>query len=413
MKNFYIDYEKKHFYTYQDLLKSINEQQTIKKYIFNNNPYEIFVQFISGIIHNIEIVLLDYDMSKKELENIGLNINQINHSFEVEPIHFDSINQLLMKLKQKEEDANIVLYTSGTTGRPKKVEHTLKSLTRTIKTAVKYEKNIWGFAYNPTHFAGVQVFLQALFNKNTLVNLFTADTKNIAAILLQNQVTNISGTATFYRKIIPYIKKPILTLKCLTFGGEKYDSEVIKPLQKIFPNAKFVNIYASTEAGALFTAKGDCFTMDESIKYFIKIDESGELLIHKTILGKSEGIGFDGDWFHSGDIVQSVDDNSFRFVSRKSEMINVGGYKVNPHEVENCILEIEAVKDVVVYGRKNRITGNIIAADIIINNIDNKDLMEKLIIDHLKKVLQSWKIPRIVKFVDNIETTRSGKKVRK
>lgn len=413
MKAFYIDYEKNHFYTYQDLLKRINEQQIIKNYIFNNNPYEIFVQFISGIIHNAEIALLDYDMSEKELENIGLNLNQINRQFVVKPSYFDSIDQLLTKLKEKEETSNIVLYTSGTTGRPKKVEHTLKSLTRTVKTNVKYEQNIWGFAYNPTHFAGVQVFLQALLNKNTLVNLFTADTKNIVESLLKNQVTNLSGTPTFYRKIISFIKEPILTLKCLTFGGEKYDSEIIKPLRKIFPNAKIVNIYASTEAGALFTAKGDCFIIDESIRHFIKIDESGEMLIHKTILGKSEGIVFDEDWFHSGDIVQIVDDNSFRFVSRKSEMINVGGYKVNPHEVENCILELAAVKDVLVYGRKNRITGNIIAADIIIDNMDDKVLIEKLITDHLKKVLQSWKIPRIVKFVDNIETTRSGKKVRK
>lgn len=399
--------------SYNQFLYDLNSINQIKKYVFNKNPYEVFLGLICALVHGVPITLLDYDFSEQELNNIGLNKDVLIEKITVPSADFKDIVEVFEVLLSNAERTSITLYTSGTTGRPKKVEHTLKSLIRTTKIADKYKKNVWGFTYNPTHFAGIQVFLQAFLNENTIVNLFHSDLIKIDESFSENKITNISGTPTFYRLLTSRCKDVHQDVRFVTFGGEQYDINIVEKLKVIFPKAKFINIYASTEAGALFRTHSDYFSIDESLKKYIKISDNGELLIHKAILGKSIDLKLNEDWYNSGDIVQLVSENKFKFISRKNEMINVGGYKVNPNEIEKCIMDIDGVRNVLVYGRKNRITGNIIAADVVANEDIDIDTFENSILEYLKDKLQDWKIPRIIKFVNNIEVTRSGKKVRK
>lgn len=120
-----------------------------------------------------------------------------------------------------------------------------------------------------------------------------------------------------------------------------------------------------------------------------------------------------GEWYHTGDIVEFTEDGRIKFVGRKNEMINVGGYKVNPNEVEEEIKKINGVLDAYVYARKNQLTGNILVAEVVLKDkeLDLQE-MEKIIYENLRTSLQNWKIPRIIKFVDEIKLTRTGKKVR-
>lgn len=117
-------------------------------------------------------------------------------------------------------------------------------------------------------------------------------------------------------------------------------------------------MYASTEAGSLFAAKGDCFQIPSAIKDKFEVKDK-ELMIHKSLLGQSDSFEFDGDYYHSGDIIEWVDEANglFRFSSRKNELINVGGYKVNPGETENAILSINGVRQALVFGKPNAILG--------------------------------------------------------
>ena len=133
-----------------------------------------------------------------------------------------------------------------------------------------------------------------------------------------------------------------------------------------------------------------------------------ELLIHKSLLAQSPSIQFDGDWYHTGDLIEVIckDPLTFHFISRKTEMINVGGYKVNPTEVEECIRECKGVQDAYVYAKANRVMGNIVMADVI---RENGDVTEKTIREELQQKLQEFKIPRIMKFVEHLNVTRTGK----
>ena len=283
----------------------------------------------------------------------------------------------------------------------------MQGLTRSVRCAERYQWQVWAYAYNPTHMAGLQVFFQAFENQNTLVNVFGLARNEVYSLIEKYSVTHISATPTFYRLLLPF-EKEYSSVQRITFGGEKSDRHLFDVIHDIFPLAKINNIYASTEAGSLFAAKGDCFQIPVSIRdKFMVVDD--ELLIHRSLLGRSESFSFDGDYYHSNDLIEWVDQQEgiFRFKSRKNELINVGGYKVNPGEVEVVINAIDGIRQSLVYGKSNSVLGNVLCADI---QLEEGVLLKELDIRcQLKNKLRDFKIPRRIKFVESFALTRTGK----
>jgi acyl-CoA synthetase (AMP-forming)/AMP-acid ligase II len=276
-----------------------------------------------------------------------------------------------------------------------------------VKIDNKFVGDIWGFAYNPSHIAGLQVFFQAVFNFNTIVYLFNRDKNYILNELENKSITSLSATPTFYRLLYPSDKQ-LKNLKRVTIGGEKSSQYLYKKLQLIFPNAVLRNVYASTEAGSVLSSKGNIFFIDQTNKEFLKIEDK-VLHIHKSILGDSDSFLLVDDWYSTGDIIEWVNEKElkFVFVSRTNELINVGGYKINPNEVEEEIRTMDEIKQVVVYGIPNSVLGNILTADIEL--LSDSKITESEIKIYLKKNLQSFKIPRKINFVKEINHNRSGK----
>lgn len=275
-----------------------------------------------------------------------------------------------------------------------------------MKRSEKHASDVWGFCYNPTHMAGLQVFFQALFNQNPIIRLFGLDRDMILSQIGGYQITNLSATPTFYRLLLP-VSQILASVQRLTSGGEKFDAKTIAQLQTMFPNAKITNVYASTEAGTLFASQGDLFTIKESITDSVKIVDQ-ELYLHSSLMGQSSAITLQGDWYATGDLIEVITSEplTFKFLSRKNEMINVGGYKVNPTEVEDVIRQYPDVVDVFVYGKKNSLLGNIICCEIVRSC---ELVKEPLLREFLRERLQEFKIPRMMKFVEQLQTTRTGK----
>ena len=412
MKYFWIHPRIQFSKTYRDLIDDLNARTTHRKYQYSANPYQVLLGILTGLITGEETHLLDAEFTPTELQNLGISSDALTLETPVNKPNIKNINHLFELMAIHRDEDVVVMYTSGTTGRPKRVFQSLANLKRTVKTAPKFRNDVWGFAYNLTHFAGIQVFLQAFYNQNTLVNIFDLDGPLLPEILEKYRVTCISATPTFYRKMLSVLNYPLLNVQRVTLGGEKYDPALVNDLQSVFPNARFRNIYASTEAGALFSSHGDIFVLDDKLKSLVQINSDGELLVHRSLLGKFESSAVRNDWFHTGDMVELIGENRYRFVSRKNEMINVGGYKVNPHEVEEEIKKIEGVIDVLVKSRLNRITGNILLAEIVKKNGFDSGTLEKTIFRQLSERLQPYKVPRIFKFVPHLELTRTGKKGR-
>lgn len=405
MSLFFRDSIQNEHITWDQLIQDIQETTLFNTYFKSDSYYETFKHIIVSILHNKDVILLDADFSDKEIFNVS-GVKQIMEFEEgLEPLGetIGSVDDLMRLLKKGSDEWGVTLFTSGTTGTPKKVRHSFSSITRNVRESERTKDNIWGFAYNPTHMAGIQVFFQALLNQNSIVRLFGLSKDRIFSEIKSNQITHISATPSFYRLLLPH-DASYPSVSRLTSGGEKFSEKVFENLNTVFPNSKITNVYASTEAGALFGSSKDIFTVKPEHLDLVKI-EKDELLIHSSLVGE---IGTEiTEWYQTGDNVEIVskDPLKFKILSRKNEMINVGGYKVNPTEVEELIQGLDSVTAVRVYAKKNSVLGNIICAEIV----SSAQLTEAEVRTYLKDKLQEFKIPRIIRFVDSLSITRTGK----
>jgi len=390
-------------YTYGDLFKGLHENNLFYPFYKTKDVFSFFVNLVKGLVSNQSFSLIDGDINLSELN--GIDINQINVPCDISPLSFTSLNEVVEAVSKSTSE--ITIFTSGTTGQPKNVIHNISTLTRSVRIGDRYVGQVWAYAYNPTHMAGLQVFFQAFLNLNSLVNVFNKTRAFIYEQIADKKITHISATPTFYRLLLPFEIEFHSVIR-VTLGGEKSEQHIYNSIKKIFPNAKINNVYASTEAGSLFASKGDCFQIPEVLRDKFLVEDE-ELLIHKSLLGSSESFNYSGDFYKSGDLIEWIDKESglFKFKSRKNELINIGGYKVNPGEVEKELLAIDGVQQALIYGKANSILGNVLCADVQL--IPGYILTELEIKKTLGKKIQDFKVPRRIKFVDEITLTRTGK----
>lgn len=392
---------------YEDELIDIIENSTYYYPVYRyKSVKDYLMNFLLALCHDMPITLVDTDFSKTEVKDLGLEEQLDVPQLLIKKGNFvvaDWVNQI------KHSRSIITLFSSGTTGLPKKVFHTIDSLTRMVRTDEHYHSNRWALAYNPTHMAGLQVLFQALYNKNFILNLFGAPIPKAAEAIDKEQVTNISATPTFYRMLMG-VGLVFDKVKRVTLGGERSNNDLHLKMKNMFPHAKLNNIYASTELGSLFVSHGEAFTIAKHLADKIKIEDDGELLVHTSLLpGKTHT----SNWYATGDLVEiiSTDPLEFTIRSRKTEMINIGGYKVNPNEVESVLRQYDSVLNCRVYGKSNSVLGFILCVEIQLEN--GKELDKRALQLFLASHLQEYKVPRIVKIVDKIDVTRTGKISRK
>lgn len=383
--------------TYNSLVEQINNIFILNNVIEDENPVKFFIKLLANIAHNVNSIILDNDISKEEKVAHKKNFSFISKT---ETIKVDDWSDLLKRIISSKSEISI--FTSGTTGKPKKVDHPVSKFINMSRVADKYKNDIWAFLYNPTHMAGLQVFFQAILNKNSLIYLFQSSRLEFINACNKHNITNISATPTFYRLLAPF-NFQINSIKKCTLGGEKSDMNLFEKLSSIFPNSKVYNIYASTEAGSIFISnKGDVFRVADSLKEKVKF-KNNEIIIHKSLLGNFQN----EDWFATGDLVEFTNENKteFRILSRKSDTLNIGGNRINLLEIETEIYKIEGVESALVYAVDNSVLGKIITAEVI----SSVKYSKKQFKQELKKKLQQYKIPTIIKFVEDLQVTRTGK----
>jgi acyl-coenzyme A synthetase/AMP-(fatty) acid ligase len=396
--------------SYNEFLFDVAAVNHSEYFIRESDCYKFFTIIINKIISNQHCCILDSDFSDFELQIIQFEHNNKACNLESSDLIYADYNQFINKVKLS--NSEISIFTSGTTGKPKRIIHTIQTLVRSVKLSTSPNPFIWAFAYNPTHIAGLQVFFQVLFNKNTLVNLFKKNKHIILSSIDDYGITHISATPTFYRLLFPF-EKEFTNVQRVTFGGEKSDTVLYDKVKKIFPNARVTNIYASTELGTLLHANGDEFQIPKDLENDVFINNN-ELFVSAKLLGKSDELVIENGLYRTGDIVEviSINPTKFKFVSRNSDYVNIGGYKVNIQEVESVINSIDGVQLVNVSAKANSILGNVLTA-FVMPVSSAKYITEKFIKDVLKSKLQEFKIPRVIKIVEDIEFTRSGKLLKK
>jgi acyl-CoA synthetase (AMP-forming)/AMP-acid ligase II len=125
------------------------------------------VNFIVAIASNQPLTLVDADSGQNDLPE--LDFCQVNMPVAINLCHYASIDDIINAVLNS--TSKITIFTSGTTGQPKKVIHTVGTLLRAVRHGEKYQNQTWAYAYNPTHMAGLQVFFQVFINKFITTNI--------------------------------------------------------------------------------------------------------------------------------------------------------------------------------------------------------------------------------------------------
>ena len=210
-----------------------------------------------------------------------------------------------------------------------------------------------------------------------------------------------------------------LNIKRATLGGEIADQSILKALKNTFNDIKITHIYASTEVGVGFAVTDGlagfpyAYVEHGLDNIQIKIDEASLLWINPTSK-EQEYIAnnsiYDNDGFiNTGDLVK-IENNRVFFLGRASGSINVGGNKVQPEEVEAKLLASNLLSNAFVYSKKNPIMGSLVCADVVaINKNQNKIALKKQLLSYCRENLENFKIPAILKIVDDLAVTQSGK----
>ena len=300
-----------------------------------------------------------------------------------------------------ESPARLVLRTSGTTGVPRVVKHSVASLARSVVRSPRHRADVWGLAFNPTHIAGVQVLLQAWANGNPVVNLWGISPSQVVERCRTWGVTHLSGTPTFYRLLVAD-ECALPGLRSLTLGGEPADEGLLARLAERFPHARRHHVYASTEAGTVLAGQGLEFTIPPEKADRVAVRD-GRLWLHRSQLGEFEGAA---EWYDTGDRVEPVASGRFRIIGRERREINVGGEKVDPAEVERHLLAHPGVTLARVFGRSNSVTGAILAAEVVARE---PGLEEATLRRYLAERLRAPQVPRLIRLVSELELTRTGK----
>jgi acyl-CoA synthetase (AMP-forming)/AMP-acid ligase II len=313
-----------------------------------------------------------------------------------------------------------LMTTSGTTGIPKIVRHTLDSLTRSVRVMAPPLPR-WGLVYEPSRFAGLQVVLQALLGGGELIAPDPdGDVGARMRFLAQHGCTHLSATPTLWRKILMLPEAALLAPQQVTLGGETADAGILRALAARYPAARITHIYASTEAGVGFSVKDGLPGIPAS---YVKDGIGGARL--RVIDGelwikppgpapeanrRADHITVDADgYLRTGDLVRDDGDRIY-FLGRDSSTINIGGTKVHPEDVEAIVNEHPDVAASQVSSRPNPLVGALLTLtvaprDPAMDAAAFKQSIKAWCRDRLPREAQ----PATIKIVESIAATAAGK----
>ncbi len=300
-------------------------------------------------------------------------------------------------------EGEIRILTSGTTGAPKSIGHRWRDLVAATRIDRAAAPRRWLLAYSLAHFAGLQVLLQSLLHRDTLVAADNAQVPDLWAAAVAGRVTHLSSTPTFWRvAFAAAVRQPIPSLRHVTLGGEVVTQDVLDRIAALYPHAAISQIYASTELGSVVSVRDRRAGLP--LHLFDDAAPGGALLrIAESELQVRHADGAHAAYRATGDLVERQADRVV-FLGRKSETINVGGFKVHPQQVEAVVSPIRGVLAAVAEGRPNPITGQIVRLRVVLRHGHHRDEVDAEIRSACRSLSRHAQ-PRQILYVDALETT--------
>ena len=319
-----------------------------------------------------------------------------------------------------------VMFTSGTTGVPKMVIHTLASLTGAINTDPPGDPSVvWGTFYDIRRYGGLQILLRALLGEGSMVLSSAGEpVGEFLTRLARHGVTHLTGTPSHWRGVLMSSQAGVIAPRYIRMSGEIADQAVLDSLKAAYPGVPIGHAYASTEAGVGFEVddglegfpagflerRGGAVEMklvDGSLRLRSARAAGGYVGAAAAPLAENDG------FIDTGDMLERRGER-FYFIGRRGGVINVGGLKVHPEEIEAVINSHPSVRMSLVKGRRNPITGSIVVAEVVLDaDVAGPDpdlpALKSDILRTCRETLAPHKAPASLRFVSHLEMTSGGK----
>lgn len=315
-------------------------------------------------------------------------------------------------------DTGIVLFSSGTTGRPKVMIQNFSEIVRSINIPRKQKKLVFLLMLMFDHIGGLNTLLNCLINGNTFVIPRDRNPSTILELIEKFGVNVLPTTPTFLNLLLmdeSFSVSRLESLKLITYGTERMSDVLLRKLVYFLPQVKLLQTFGTSETGILKTE-----SKSSSSLYFKIIDEDNEFKIInnelylrtktsvKGYLNQSSNSFKENGWYATGDIVEVDDEGYMKVIGRKNKIINVGGLKVLPSEVEDVINSIEEVIESTVFGEENQLVGNIVCVKVHTKSMNLNELKIK-IKAKCREQLDRYKVPVKIYF-EILSMNARGKK---
>ncbi|MBU2699189.1 acyl-CoA synthetase (AMP-forming)/AMP-acid ligase II [Sporomusaceae bacterium BoRhaA] len=430
-KKFMVWHEK--FFDYQWLFQRVNywkqmianEEIELSSVVavygdFSPNSVALFLALIDH--QCIVVPLTESVLHKKDefLETAQVEcLISLNESDEAKIARLENqaSHPMLQELKIK-KCPGLILFSSGSTGKSKAAVHNITGMLEKYQTPRPSLKTITFLLYD--HIGGVNTMLHTLSNTGCIYTLKDRNPGTVLAEIEKHKIELLPTSPTFINMILlseAYKRYDLSSLKIISYGTEPMPESTLRRLHELFPSIKLLQTYGLSEVGILRSKS------KSSDSLWVKVGGEGfETRIVNDMLeikSRSAMMGYlnapspftEDGWFKTGDVVEQ-DGEYIKILGRISEIINVGGQKVYPAEVESVIQMIDNIAEVTVYGERNPITGNFVCAKVRLAKEEDKKQVIYRIKNVCKDKLESFKVPVRIKVVQELQHSARFKKTR-
>lgn len=335
----------------------------------------------------------------------------------VEPTGREPSQPLLLELERRRHPG-LILFTSGSTGKSKAAVHDFVPLLEKFKVPRHAFRTIMFLALD--HIGGINTLLYTLANAGCVVTVQDRSPEAVCAAIETYRVQLLPTTPTFLNLLLlseAYEGYDLGSLQLVSYGTEVMPESTLTRFGEQFPQVRLLQTYGLSELGILRSKS------ESSESLWVKVGGDGfetrvvdgmlEIKADSAMLGylNAPSPFTDDGWFRTGDVVE-VKGEYMRFKGRQSEIINVGGEKVYPAEVESVLQLLDGVEEVVVTGEPNPLTGQIVKARVRLSREESLDTFRKRMRSFCKDRLSRFKIPQKVELADTELHSERHKKIR-
>ena len=323
----------------------------------------------------------------------------------------------LIEAFREQGKPGLVVFTSGSTGKPKGILHDMERVARKFVTPRPSWRTVMFLMFD--HFGGINTFLSTGAYGGVAVCLPGRGPNDVCRAIDQGRATLLPTTPTFLNLLLAsgaHKQNDLSSVKLITYGTEVMSPETLERVVRAFPNAQVKQTYGLSELGVLrSSSEGNNST-------WVRVGGDGfEVEVRESILwirSEANMVGYlnapspfdDKGWFCTGDAVE-VRGEYMRILGRKSELINVGGQKVYPAEIEEILLQAPNVVEAAVYSAPHAILGHVVHARISLAEPEEGSAMSERLRKHCIERMARFKVP--MKFITSEQDNQVSSRFKK